>query len=207
MEFEGNLTLERPPSRRWVPVVAVVVPVAAFVLMAAWFIRAYVAPLMAAIPAPMELAAIPSNAPARSAKIAPSAPALAAPDLAAAAAPATAAKPEAPLSMAPVQAAPMPVFASLAAAPPTLNTTEQPAAAFADPSPDNPKRSLETNAMAPALDSSEPITGPIPLPPMRPRLMVAQVTGVVPLPRSRPSDASPAPEPVDSPAIYRHAVE
>ena len=40
MELEGNLLLERAHTRRWVSIIAVIIPVAAFVLGAAWFIRA-----------------------------------------------------------------------------------------------------------------------------------------------------------------------
>ena len=44
MELEGNLSLERAHTRRWVSIIAVIIPVGAVVLLAAWFIRVYVAP-------------------------------------------------------------------------------------------------------------------------------------------------------------------
>ena len=90
-----------------------------------------------------------------------------------------------------------------------LNSTDRPAAAFADPALDAAKRSAETNAMAaaPVLEPSEPIAGPIPLPPMRPRLTVAQITGAVPLPRPRPAEASPRAGAGHAAAVDRHTVE
>ena len=56
LELEGNLSLERAPTRRWVSIIAVVIPVAAFVLLAAWFIRAYLVPPTVAIPSPTMMA-------------------------------------------------------------------------------------------------------------------------------------------------------
>ena len=44
MELEGDLSLERAHTRRWVSIIAVIIPVAAIVLLAAWFIRVYIAP-------------------------------------------------------------------------------------------------------------------------------------------------------------------
>src|SRR5262245_41852603 len=40
MELEGNLVLERKPARRWVTVLAVIVPVVACLAGVTWFIRA-----------------------------------------------------------------------------------------------------------------------------------------------------------------------
>ena len=188
MEFEGTLSIERPPGRRWVPIVGVVVPVVLFVLVAAWFIRAYVAPPMAAIPAPMVLAAVPVKAPAPTAAPAP-----------APANPAPTATSEAPAAEVPAPATAVPVFASLAAAPPLLSPATAPAA-FADPARDAAMPNL-------VLEPSEPIAGPIPLPPTRPRITVAQVIGAVPLPRPRPAEASPTPQASEPPRIDRHSAE
>src|SRR5262245_24222947 len=59
MELEGNLVLERRPARRWISVVAVIVPVVACLAGVTWFIRAFVSPPTIAIPNPMTLAAAP----------------------------------------------------------------------------------------------------------------------------------------------------
>ena len=59
MELEGNLVLERRPARRWVSVVAVIVPVVACLAGVTWFIRAFISPPTIAIPNPMTLAAAP----------------------------------------------------------------------------------------------------------------------------------------------------
>ena len=53
LELEGDLSLERAHTRRWVSIIAVVIPVAAFVLLGVWFIRVYIAPPTVAIPSPM----------------------------------------------------------------------------------------------------------------------------------------------------------
>lgn len=205
MELEGSLNYERPRTRRWIPMVAFVVPVTAFVFVAAWFIRAYVAPPMVAISPPMTLAAAPPAIPKRaqvtyrnkSAEMEPQAQAAAS---------------EQPPTDAPVHAPALPVFASLSngqptvafpmpamptAAPMTLPQS-QVTTAYADPAPD---------AHA-ALVSSEPIKGPIPLPQRKPRVNVAGLaTGPVPLPRPRPAEATPAPAATEEPSFDRHAVQ
>ena len=66
MELEGNLSLERSPTRRWVQVVAVIIPVAAIVLLAAWFIRVYVAPATVLIANPPMIVAEPAEPPSSS---------------------------------------------------------------------------------------------------------------------------------------------
>ena len=63
MELEGNLSLERAPTRRWVSIIAVIIPVAAIVLLAAWFIRVYVAPATVLIPNPPMIVAEPAEPP------------------------------------------------------------------------------------------------------------------------------------------------
>src|SRR4051812_37860306 len=68
MELEGNLSLERAHTRRWMSIVGVIIPVAAVVLLAAWFVRVYVAPLTVAIPNPMMMMADDLPAPGVSAR-------------------------------------------------------------------------------------------------------------------------------------------
>jgi hypothetical protein len=150
---------------------------------------------MVAIPAPMALASAPPEIPKRpliSYRAPEPAPGQAAADV-------------------PVHAPSLPVFASLSGgqsneafpppsmppmpvvppmAPPPATT------AYADPAHD---------ARA-AVEPSEPIQGPIPLPAHRPRMNFARVaSGPVPLPRPRPAEANPAPK-VEQPVFDRHAV-
>ena len=66
MELEGNLSLERSHTRRWVSIVAVIIPVAAIVLLAAWFVRVYVAPATVLIPNPPMTVAEPPEPPSSS---------------------------------------------------------------------------------------------------------------------------------------------
>jgi hypothetical protein len=63
-ELEGNLSIERAYTRRWVSIIAVVIPVTAFVLLAAWFIRAYIVPPTVAIHSPPMMADAPPPPPA-----------------------------------------------------------------------------------------------------------------------------------------------
>ena len=63
-ELEGNLSIEHAHTRRWVSIIAVVIPVAAFVLLAAWFIRAYIVPPTVAIHSPPMMADAPPPPPA-----------------------------------------------------------------------------------------------------------------------------------------------
>ena len=62
-ELEGDLSLERAHTRRWVSIIAVVIPVAAFVLLAAWFIRAFIVPPTVAIHNPAMMADAPPPPP------------------------------------------------------------------------------------------------------------------------------------------------
>jgi hypothetical protein len=219
MELEGTLTVERSPTRRWVSVIAVIVPVVVFVGVAAWFIRAYVAPPMIAIPSPMVLAAVPPATPMPMPEPAPAA-SVHAPATAAVAVqnPPTMTEPAAPVAppaeTATAPPAIVPMIASLAAAPPALGlngSLGSAPAAYADPTPD-----AASAAAAPALEASEPIAGPIPLPPSRhtnspaasnpPVPALAQVASAVPLPRPRPPEASPA-RPFEPLAFDRHTVQ
>jgi hypothetical protein len=189
LELEGNLILERPPTRRWVSIVAVVVPVVVCVGLAAWFIRAYIAPPMAAIPSPMQLAAM-SRAPLKVEAPAP-APAPETPPPQAASEPEPAAAPPAEARVS------LPMFATLSVAPPSFGAP----AAYADPVPESaaafvpPAADQPVAAGDPAIDPAMAITGPVPLPRSKPPVSVAAVAGPVPLPRPRPAEAAPAEAP------------
>jgi hypothetical protein len=208
MEIEGPLAVERRPTRRWVTAVAIVVPVVIpvviFVGLTAWFIRTFVAPPMVAIPSPMVLAAAPAAPPA---KVQVEATALELPNPVPAAEP-TARPPAAepsvrpPAAEAPEPTPALPMFASLAAAPPTP-TVGVPPAAFADRALDRSTTMMMMTEPS-TLEPGKPIAGPIPMPRPKPRISVALVTEPVPLPRARPIEDSPAPEilPVD-----RHGVD
>jgi hypothetical protein len=213
MELEGTLIVERRPLRRWVSAIAVIVPVVAFMGATAWFIRAFVAPPMVAIPSPMTLAsappapaprAPPQTAPPQQIKPAaaaePTAPANAETPAPAAEKPAAAASTAAPVTG-------LPMFASLAAAPPALTAGHAPSA-FADPTADRHAAMMPADAAAQSADpgAADPIVGAVPIPRSRPEVAVALVTASVPLPRPRPGEAAPEPAPEIVP-VYRHSVE
>jgi hypothetical protein len=197
LEFERNPLLERTHTRRWVSIIAVVIPVAAFVLLATWFVRAYIAPPTVAIPSPMIFAEAPPPPPAlpKRAQVEALPPPLPQP-------PVAQAEPVVP----PVQerqefASALPMFATLAAAPPGRGRIQP---AFADPVQDisaaaPPAMMSESDTLEP----SEPIAGPVPLPRAKPHGPVALVSNAVPLPRPRPVENTPEP---DLPAVDRHAV-
>src|ERR1051325_325351 len=63
MDLEGNLVLERRPARRWVSILAVVIPVVACVVGVTWFVRAFISPPTIAIPGPITLATTPTQPP------------------------------------------------------------------------------------------------------------------------------------------------
>jgi type IV secretory pathway VirB10-like protein len=211
MELEGTLLLERSPARRWISIIAVVIPVVAVVMVAAWFVRAYVVPPTIAISGPGLIAAAPPPAPVRAqapvpqpkqmvAKVEPPAPSP--PPAAAMAAPVPA-----PASAQPAQQ----MFATLAIAPPNFNNlTSNPPAAFAEPPQAPPAMAAAAPIAAPepsvaALDASEPIKGPVPLPRHKPHISIASIAGPVPLPRPRPAiEDTSVP---DLPAYDRHAIE
>lgn len=191
MELEGNILLERTHTRRWVSIIAVVIPVAAFVLVTAWFVRVYIVPPTVAVWNPMTLASAPPEPPA-------------AERMQAEVAQSSITKSEATASRAgseQAQSGPaLPMLATLATVPPALNAAP---AAFADPTQDvSPVRPTFT-ASETDLEASEPIAGPIPMPRAKPHGPMAFFTGAVPLPRPKPADETSAP---DLPAIDRHAV-
>jgi hypothetical protein len=194
MELEGTLQVERRPMRRWIPIVGVIVPVVAFVAVAGWFIRAFVAPPMVAIPSPAMLAeAPPAPFETRVDMTAPQ------PAAAERAAPARETYTPATSMLASAStASPALATASSTAAPPPPMTTPAAATVPADPA---------AVAQAAAIEPGEPIQGPIPLPPRRPRVMVAQAAGgPVPLPRPRPPETTARPEP-EAPPIERHTIQ
>ena len=194
MELEGTLILERPRWRRWASVVAIVIPVVVLTAGTAWFIRAFVAPPMASIPAPMRLAVAP---PAPRAQAEPQAPAQASVNPAAVVAAAQPAPtPPAP-KLPPQPAATLPMQASLAAAPPALSSGT-PATAYADP--------IRETVAAASPQSDAPMAALVPLPRQRPPVTVAVIATNVPLPRPRPVVEEPANQ-VDLPPVDRHAVE
>ncbi|MEA3027563.1 MAG: hypothetical protein QOF91_2848 [Alphaproteobacteria bacterium] len=187
MELEGNLSLERAHTRRWVAVVAVIVPVAAVVLLAAWFVRVYVVPPTIVIPSPMLLAEAPP-APAQTSR-AEAPPPVKVPER-------TAAPPveeRQPASM-------IPMFATLALVPPTLSSAPP---AYADPGQDAAFTTPSITVAEPAaLEAGEPIAGPIPLPRAKPHGPIAMATSAIPLPRPRPLESTPLPDAM--PAVDRH---
>ena len=248
-EYRGGLALERAHARRWVSIIAVVIPVAAFVLLGSWFIRAYVAPPTVDIPNPMITAAAPPPAaPVRvqTETIRPQPPQVAtrtevevpSPPQTVARAPAETPRP--PMAMAepaapppaqeraaerapervperamervepqrPEYASALPMLATLTVAPPSLGSTIP---GYADPAQDTapaeaprPVEATPVTAENDALELSELIAGPVPLPKKKPHTTVALFAGAVPLPRPRPADSFPPP---DLPSVDRHAIE
>jgi hypothetical protein len=227
MELEGTLQVERPPTRRWIPIVGAVIPVIGFVAVAAWFIRAFVAPPMVTIPAPGSLM---SDAPAASvmargdmsdarnannslnannalaerAMANRAATQIDAPmQQAVPAATQLAALASSPASVTPSSPFP-PAANSAARAPSPFPNTPGPAPmAAVTPQP------ADTPAVA-EVEPGEPIKGPIPLPHPRPSLRFAQAVaaGPVPLPRPRPAEASAKPETSAAPEVLdRHNIQ
>jgi hypothetical protein len=217
MELEGTLQVERPPTRRWIPIVGAVIPVVAFVAVAAWFIRAFIAPPMVTIPAPGALMAEP-----------PSASSMARGDLAdansaianrgmparsvtqidapmqqpAAPAPAQLASLSSPSASAP-SGSPFPPAAAPAA---TASPFPEPAQSSAMAAVNSQPADLPNVA---EIEPSEPIKGPIPLPHPRPGVRFAQavVSGAVPLPRPRPAEITAKPEAAEPDLPDRHNVQ
>jgi hypothetical protein len=205
MELEGNLSLERVHTRRWVSIVGIVIPVAAFVSLAVWFIRAYIVPPTITIPAPMLIADVPPApvvAPVRDQpeavqpQVATPAPPVPEPAIPAPARERTETAPL-PTPAVPMFSALAVVPAASASAPPAYVNAAQDAPLAASPPVNRPPAAPEASA---------PIAGPIPLPRPRPRVRVAHSASVVPLPLPRPAEsAPPAAEPAPAlPAFDRH---
>ena len=203
LELEGNILLERTPARRWVAIIAIVIPVAALVLASAWFIRAFVAPPTVAIStSPLILAAAP---PAEEAPLAVKQSRLQ-PQPVAAATIATAPPPPAP----PAKETPepvtgvsaLPMLATLAAAPFSPDTAPP---VYAEPIRDASSEPVTTAEPAVEPEASDPIAGPVPMPRSKPRGPVAILASAIPLPRPRPAEAAPPPDTAS--AFERHGVE
>lgn len=205
LELEGNILLERTPARRWVAIIAIVIPVAALVLASAWFIRAFVAPPTVAIStSPLILAAAPPPvAPAEATAVAVKQSRLQPqPVTAAAVAPEPSPAPvkEAPEPVTGVSALPM--FATLAAAPPSLDTAPP---AYVGTVPNAPPEPVTPAEPALEPEASEPIAGLVPLPRAKPHHPVAILASAIPLPRPRPAETAPSSD--ASPAFERHGAE
>lgn len=202
MELEGTLDFEQPRTPRWILIAGVIAPVVVCVVVAAWFVRSFIAPPMIAIPSAATLAAASSTVQtARRPELPVAAPQL--PDVA------TAPTASVVTNRAAVQAPAMSTLAALATFPPP-----PPPAAIASPFPTPTAPPVTTAYAAPtqedhaaAIEPGEPISGPIPLPlPRRPNLTVAHaMIGAVPLPRPRPVEATPATAP-DVQTFDRHSV-
>ena len=191
MELEGNLSLERPHTRRWVPIVAVIIPVGAIVLLAAWFVRVYVAPATVLIPNPPMIVAEPAQPPSSSVRAQTEAPQP----------PTMMVEPASPPATEQTTAAAQ-MFATLALVPPAVSSATP---AYADPVQDNSPAPSIMAAEAEAIEPGEPIDGPVPLPRAKPHGRVALLAGAIPLPRPRPAEIAAPPE--DIPAVERHAIQ
>jgi hypothetical protein len=100
------------------------------------------------------------------------------------------------------QTNPLPMFQTLTVVPPMANTP-----AFEPlPAPESAATTgvAQGTSEEPALENSEPIAGPVPLPRTKPRFALARVFGPVPLPRPKPAEELPPP---DLPAIDIHAIQ
>ena len=189
MELEGNLSLERPPTRRWVPFVAVIIPVGAIVLLAVWFVRAYVAPATVLIPNPPMIVAEPAEPPSSFVRAQTEAPPP----------PTVMAEPANPPASEQTAAA-LPMFATLALVPPAVGSATP---AYADPVQEGSPAPSIIAAETEAIEPGEPIGGPVPLPRAKPHGRVALLAGAIPLPRPKPAEIA-APE--DVPAVERHGI-
>jgi hypothetical protein len=200
MELEGNILLERAPMRRWVSIIAVVIPAAAFGMLATWFIRAYIAPPTVAVPSPMMLASAPQE-PAPPQQIETKLPGPATPTAVVSAAQVSITAPSVAEPVAPPGLLPMlntlPTIAPTHELPPAERAQEPP-----PPATVGVAQAAAFDKAAP--EASEPSTGRIPMPRSKPRLSLARVTGPVPLPRPKPAEELPPP---NLPANDIHAVQ
>jgi hypothetical protein len=221
MRLEGSYDFEHRRVQRWVPIVAIVIPVFLFVTGTTWFIRAFIAPPLATIPAPVAVATAPNPAPR-----APSPQPAKAESRAAVA---YAGTPEPPFT------APLPMFATFALAPPRASLlTAPPATVEPEPNPGPAGEQLEERASTPgpnpepspeivaslpqgaaagsetavAAEASQPLAGPIPLPLPKRRISALSSDSQVPLPRSSPqSEATPADPDAERRAFSAHGAE
>ena len=165
---------ERPRSRRLVSVLAVLVPVVVLAGGAAWFVRSYVMPPMAAISAPLTMSLAAVTRPEAPTRL----PAEPAPETTGRVAPA---------------AAPVWPEPPRAAAPSSAATRSAASVWDSVPLPGPPRQALtpspQVQSFAPD-PAAEATTVAVPLPLPRPRLSVARADGAVPLPRPRPTLAA-----------------
>jgi hypothetical protein len=193
MRWDGVVAVKRSRARRWVTVLGVVVPVTVVTAFGAWFVRSHIIPPNIVIPSPMALASAPptillpaAETDGRAAAAEPQSPPTAMRTAASAAVeppaggstagetiPSGAAVDIAGTTPSP----PLPMFQSLALAPPAAPFGPPPFA-HADPGRAPPA--------AEPVEAGVPIAGPVPLPPRRPRAAVARAPGPVPLPPIRP---------------------
>jgi hypothetical protein len=178
-----GMTAAARPHKRWlIAAVALIVPLVLIVGAAAWFVRTYVMPPRVSIE-PMAFSPTVAQVPPAE----PGTPATSSP-----AVPETTGTASAQARM----SNPPPATAPAPPAPPILQpfrystNSEEVWAAVPLPGPPRmapPQENSQQNSQA---NSTEPIAGPVPLPPRRPRLSEQSVRTVVPLPRPRPSLAS-----------------
>lgn len=205
MDLQGNILLERAPTKRWISIIAVVIPAAAFAMLATWFIRAYVAPPTIAIPSPVMVAST-----------SPQLPQIATPEPQPAPAPAPVASMAVPrtdtvaqISITPPAepAAPPPVTVpminSLSVAPPSAELpSAEPVQASSEPVTTGVAQTAP--AEEPAANNVAINTDSVPLPRSKPHFSLARVIGPVPLPRPKPAEDLPPP---DLPATDIHAIQ
>jgi hypothetical protein len=201
-EFRDDLNLERAHARRWVSIIAVVIPVAAFVLLVSWFIRAYVAPPTVTVPNPMVTATatppLPPSIPVRTQVEAPK------PQLAQIAAQPTvspqaevpaAVEPPRPVATAEPAGPPpvperkleridpraeitgaMPMLATLEAAPPSLESAPP---AYVEPAPVTQAQSAPVPSPAEAAPATATADN-------KPHELSEPIAGPIPVPRKKP---------------------
>jgi hypothetical protein len=153
--------VERPRRRRVVAVLAVIVPIVVLAGAAAWFIRAYIMPPMVAISEPLVVSSV-----------------------------------EAALARTEPQPRPAPANETTGASfTPAAGNSPVPAVRYSTNSAEvwasvplpGPPRQLQSFSATPVVAASDPATGPVPLPPRKPRISTAEFDlPAVPLPRPRP---------------------
>jgi len=201
---EGSLLLDGAPTRRWVSIIAVVIPVGAFVLLAALFIRTYIVPPTYGIPNPTTTAEAPAAPAAQPRRVATETVRLGAPDQSMSAPTGNlpmlatlAVAPPSMASMAPANPEPTQRVTSTAPAPsPAPAPSAAPTASVAPAAPAAPAPSaapvqVASVAPAPVAETTGsrrelPVPAIITPEPVAAAEDVAPVAGPVPLPRSKP---------------------
>jgi hypothetical protein len=191
--------LERADARLWFPMIGIVsaIPAVVFAISAIWFMRFYIAPptILAAAPLGQSALAAMSAKPAAlesSEPIADPAPAA----LAQTEAPALQLRQQPTETAEVVAALPDAEASELASAPPAVAPRMLGDAhpAYSDPAQDiSTVVSAAMSAKPAALEPSDPIEGPIPLPRRKPRVTFVHVSRAVSLARSPTVASSPRP--------------